>query len=59
MKQPPTEPSPPMIRMMNTRMVMLSPIWLPTTAWYCPHIIPPMPASAVPAMNTPMKTRRM
>ena len=30
MKQPPTEPSPPMIRMMNTRMIMPSPIWLVT-----------------------------
>ena len=28
-----------------------------TFCWYRPHITPPRPASALPATNTPMKSR--
>lgn len=59
MKQPPTEPSPPMMMTMNTSTMMSAPMAAVSVSLYSPHSTPPRPASAEPATKTPTKSRRM
>jgi len=59
MKQPPTEPRPPMMMTMKVSTIISCPIEACACSWLKAHIRPPRPARPEPAMNTPTNSRRM
>ena len=59
MKQPPTEPRPPMMMTMKIITMISLPIAAVSVSLYRPHITPPRPASAEPAANTAPNRRRL